>query len=371
MAVNHKDAFPISLKKLNHNYKVGPLVGILTTKSSRWFRGNQTNFKDLIKTGIKYGVLIYVFTAESVDRKNKTVKGFLYLPNQNTWIVRKMPLPDVIYNRIPSRTEENRPLVKETIEFLINENIPFFNPHFFDKWTLYKWLKESPKFNKLLPETTTLTMENLIFFLNRYPMLYLKPIDGKAGIGFFKIDKKDNLYLLRYQSSKTTHYEEFNNVKSLIKTINHLTKSKKYIIQQGIKLNTYNGNPYDFRILVQKNGVGKWALSGIGVRVAGINSITTHVPRGGHIQSVHRVTNYDKKLIDELSNIAIDISKFIEEKSENNLGELSMDIGVDQNRNIWFFEANAKPMKFDEPNIRKISLQRLIQYFRYLSGFVK
>lgn len=47
-----------------------------------------------------------------------------------------------------------------------------------------------------------------------------------------------------------------------------------------------------------------------------------------------------------------------------------MDLGIDKNGDIWFFEANAKPMEFDEPNIRQTSLLRLLQYFRYLSGFV-
>lgn len=30
-----------------------------------------------------------------------------------------------------------------------------------------------------------------------------------------------------------------------------------------------------------------------------------------------------------------------------------MDLGIDDLGEIWFFEANAKPMKFDEPQIRK------------------
>jgi hypothetical protein len=43
-----------------------------------------------------------------------------------------------------------------------------------------------------------------------------------------------------------------------------------------------------------------------------------------------------------------------------------LDLGCDERGNIWFFEANAKPMKFDEPEIRKLSLNRIFQYGRFL-----
>ncbi|UUZ93289.1 YheC/YheD family protein [Paenibacillus sp. P25] len=47
---------------------------------------------------------------------------------------------------------------------------------------------------------------------------------------------------------------------------------------------------------------------------------------------------------------------------------MSMDLGVDTNGDLWFFEANSKPMKFDEPPIRKKSLENLIRYSLYLSN---
>ncbi|MNE78462.1 hypothetical protein D3C80_1748710 [compost metagenome] len=46
---------------------------------------------------------------------------------------------------------------------------------------------------------------------------------------------------------------------------------------------------------------------------------------------------------------------------------MSMDLGIDTEGSMWFFEANAKPMKFDEPHIRKKSLERIFQFSHYLS----
>ena len=64
---------------------------------------------------------------------------------------------------------------------------------------------------------------------------------------------------------------------------------------------------------------------------------------------------------------ALVIAKQIEKASGNSLGDLSLDLGVDTAGQLWFFEANSKPMKFDEPHIRKKSLTNLIQYCIHLS----
>lgn len=374
---NSKELYPIRIKRLNKFLKVGPIVGILTINGPNGFKGNKNNYKSIIEMGIKAGVFVYVFAAESIDTINKTVKAHIFLPKQNRWITKTMPLPDVVYNRVPYRKDEEKKIVKEVINFLKNENIPFFNPYFFNKWALYQWMKESNEFKKLIPDTEILSKVNLYNLLKNKSILYLKPINGKAGLGFIKIEKKENNFDLKYQFKKGTINKSFSSFYKLWDSIIQLTANKEYIIQSGIELNTYYDSPYDIRILVQKNGYGKWLVSGIGIRVAGKESITTHVPRGGYIESIDRVFNqvygpyYSDDLKQEISDLAIRISQYIEKRISYPLGELSLDLGIDKNGNIWFFEANSKPMEFDEPNIRETSLLRLIQYFRYLSGFTE
>ncbi|WP_339060149.1 YheC/YheD family protein [Tepidibacillus marianensis] len=369
--------YPIRLMKKNNQYKAGPFIGILTTKSNRGFRGNAKNFIDIIQMGQKAGVFIFVFPAETVDKIKKTVTAYLYDSTSKKWTTRILPFPDVVYNRIPSRKEEDRPVVQEMLDYFSKEKVPLFNPYFFNKWTLFEWLKENQELAKLAPDTAILKEENLKFYLQKYPMLYLKPVDGKAGIGFIKIDKKDTTFYLTYQTHHMTYHQQFKNFQSLWNKTRLLVGERKYIIQQGIFLNTYHNQSYDLRVLVQKNGKNVWKVTGIGARVAGNHSITTHVPQGGTIQSIDQVLN-ETFAHEELSNewkhktsqLAIKIAEHIERKMGFPLGEMSMDWGIDKNGNLWFFEANAKPMEFDEPQIRQTSLLRLIQYFRYLSGFV-
>lgn len=372
-AQNTREAFPIRLVENNNKYKFTPIVGILTVDGPRGFKGNRKNYREIIETGYKKGVLVYVFTAESIDFQENYVNAYLFLPHKRKWIRRDMPLPDVIYNRIPYREDETRSEVKEVLDFIETEKIPFFNPHFFDKWTLNQWLKDAPQLKRFVPETVTINPRNFQRLLNTNRTLYLKPIHGKAGVGFIKIEKRKNLYKLTFQSKHGVGFKTYRDIRSVWLSINNYIKINEYLLQKGIDLSTYNGNPFDVRVLVQKDAQGKWGLSGIGIRVAGSQSITTHVPRGGYIESVDTVftrtfgPEYLKEWKRTIAVIAIRIAKFIEQKSGYQLGEMSLDLGIDNQGDIWFFEANSKPMEFDEPTIRRTSLLTLIDYFSYLA----
>ncbi|WP_374725886.1 YheC/YheD family protein [Paenibacillus sp. P22] len=145
-----------------------------------------------------------------------------------------------------------------------------------------------------------------------------------------------------------------------------------YIAQQGIDLALYQERRFDLRALVQKNGSGQWAVSGIGARLAGSRSITTHVPRGGSIEDPEKLLQHAfgpqeaRELMSKARSACVQLARQIETASGQSHGEMSMDLGVDVEGGLWFFEANAKPMKFDEPHIRKKSLERIFQYGSYL-----
>jgi hypothetical protein len=147
-----------------------------------------------------------------------------------------------------------------------------------------------------------------------------------------------------------------------------------YIIQQGIDLATFNNKLFDVRLLAQKNGRGEWDVTGMGIRLAGSGKITTHVPRGGSVQSPEEVLtaafpHYSpENILISIHHMALRIARSLE-KEWPALGEVSMDIGIDKTTRIWFIEANAKPGKFDEPHIRKLSLRRIVEYAQHQANF--
>lgn len=373
--MNH--LLPVRLEKTNKGtYQMGPFVGILTSEGGSPFRGNHQNFIDLINLGKKMGVTVYVVTPRGLQYGNSVVMGYLFKKGENkeNWVPTILPLPNVIYNRIPTRIAEQKAEVQSAIQLINEREIPFFNPSFFNKWTLFQYLINSPE-KKYLPATLQLDqISSLQKMLQSFPSVMLKPTDGKAGNGMMKVTRQKKNYSLFYQASQHRKNLTFSSLPALWSHIRSLQQGKSYLIQQAIQLAQFEGSPYDVRMLLQKNGKGDWGVSGTGIRVAGKQAISTHVPMGGRIENIAKVLpasfpNRESEILGNLKKMGLRISKLIEEKSVGTFGEMSMDIGLDVDGNPWFFEANAKPMKFDEPEIRETSLQRIIEYSLYLSGF--
>lgn len=370
---------PIRVQQTTTNkVRLGPFIGILTSDGQRRFRGNHKNFADLIRMGHKMGVAIFVLTPSSFRKDSHFVQGFLLDPNskRNRWLKAKLPFPHVIYNRIPDRLAEQQKKEQSILQQLqAMPHIHLFNPSFFDKWSISQFLLKNEEWRYLIPKTKPLNQIHVLKTMtNQYPILYAKPIHEKAGIGLMKIVTDQGQYRLIYQDQQGRQHYKLNSLEQLWHLIVAKKKQQDYILQQGIPLIRYQQRPCDFRILVQKNQQGSWQVTGIGVRVAGKNAISTHVPRGGSIANVHHVLkavfpkNHDY-IYKRLQQTAIGIAKLIEKAHWTPLGEMSMDIGIEKNGRMWFFEANSKPMKFDEPAIRTRSLKQIIDYSLYLSGF--
>ncbi|MRN52993.1 YheC/YheD family protein [Paenibacillus monticola] len=356
-----------------------PVIAILTTSDKqRQFCGNRNNFRDIIRTGKELGYLVYVVTVRDLKLDERIVNGYVPSPSGRVWYNIPVPLPQIIYNRIPTREREERePVVRKIAQCLEHPDMHLYNPFFFNKWDLFEWLKGSRATTKHIPKTRRLRSSNtLTTMLKNHASLYLKPEDGKAGKGIMRLRYRSDVslpYRLQIQSDKRNLTYKAASMDRLWARIGKEKGATHYIVQQAIELATHRGRPFDLRVLLQKNGRGAWAVTGIGARLAGARSITTHVPRGGSIEepaSMLEGTFGPERAATILKNVpttALLIARQIERASDSILGEMSMDLGVDEEGGLWFFEANSRPMKFDEPAIRKLSLERIFQYSQHLA----
>ncbi|MDQ0897006.1 MULTISPECIES: YheC/YheD family protein [unclassified Paenibacillus] len=363
-----------------HEIRQKPTLAILTIKDSkRVFRGNLDNFRDLIQTGERLGVDVYIVTTKDFTLSSPEIYGYRFNDETRKWSRELVPAPQVVYNRIPYRKMEMKPEVQQTIQACNrSSSIHLFNPSFFNKWTLFGWLNSAKESKPYMPDTQQLNSANdLTQLLRKHAVLYLKPVKGKAGRGIMRIDrltaaKGRSNYRLSRQDDKKMAYSYHNSTDELWNEWNKHRGNHDYIVQQGIALTRYKDRAYDLRALIQKTSKGAWSVSGIGARVAGRASITTHVPRGGSIDEPRKLltsvfgATEAKNILTRVRKAAVTLAAQIERSSGNQLGEMSMDIGVDTAGHIWFFEANSKPMKFDEPKIRQKSLERIIRYSLYL-----
>jgi hypothetical protein len=354
------------------------VMAILTMDDTdKGFRGNRRNFIDIIEVGKHAKILVYVTTSTHLKLHAKKIIGFTYDAESKMWDRKYFKLPDVVYNRIPFREDEWIPEVQHKItECLNHPYIRLFNSSFFNKWTLFKWLSKDKRTRRFVPITRKYKDDiYLIPLLKKFSFLYLKPEKGKAGMGIMRIRRLPNRklrYSIDVQEKTGNHVYRYATVSQLKDKIRQFSEHEDYIVQQGIQLAHLYRRPFDLRVLVQKNNKGQWAISGIGARLAGEMSITTHVPRGGSIEDPRRllIASFSsikaKRILGGVRRSALVIAKQIERGAQTELGELSLDLGVDKFARLWFFEANSKPMKFDEPQIRKKSLERLMQYCNFL-----
>ncbi|WP_234032659.1 YheC/YheD family protein [Paenibacillus faecalis] len=355
-----------------------PVVAILTMHDSeRQFRGNRQNFHEIIKTGKDKGYLVYVVTVRDLKLKADTIRGFISNGDPHTWEQRMFPLPQVIYNRIPYREDEIKPRVRRKIkQCILHPHIEIYNPFFFNKRKLITWLCKSQLTRKWAPITKKLKgLPSLYDMIRRCSYLYLKPEEGKAGQGIMRLKyqkSKPMPYRLQIQNNKNSITYKSASLERVWGRICKETKGAPYIIQQGIELTAVHGRAFDLRLLVQKSDLGVWGVTGIGARMAGTRSITTHVPRGGTIEDPEKLlpslfgSEETEVILNKVRNAAVHIAKQIEWGCRYKLGEMSMDLGLDTSGGLWFFEANSRPMKFDEPSIRKRSLERIFDYCDYL-----
>lgn len=365
--------------------KVGPILGILSTPRlhSSPINSNQSeSFAEIIKVAKGMNCMAFVFNPCEIDWDKKAVWGYYY--NDRTkpaqWERQLFPLPNVIYNRIPNRTLENREDIKDNLSMLKKKyGARFFNPCFLDKWKTHAILNSNRHSRAFLPKTNRLNSPIVIAeMLERFRSVYLKPCANSLGNDIFRVSKKEGKFHFIHQTLNQTTREGL--VPNCAAVASELPANiNEYLVQQDIRLARFKGRAFDLRVLVQKNKKGIWSKTGVAARIAGEKSITTHVFYGGYRSAAESVISAAAKkyrfsyadVKNQLNKMQTLIPEVIENAYSEPFGEIEMDVGVDSKGKVWFLEANSKPFRFDEPLIRAKSLVRLIHYVRYLDSRCK
>src|SRR5690606_5523490 len=155
---------------------------------------------------------------------------------------------------------------------------------------------KSSRTRPFIPTTRRLVnVSGLGRLMQRHSYLYLKPESGKAGKGIMTVrvqHEKTLPYRRKIQEDKTSSTYNCASLQKLWSRIQKQSGGAAYIAQQGILLASFKDRRFDLRALVQKNKLGVWELTGLGARLAGATSITTHVPRGGRIEDPEKLLTY-------------------------------------------------------------------------------
>lgn len=344
-------SLPFSVKKSGN--RVGPLIGILTgSAKDHTFIGNLSGLKRILASLRNKGALGIVITPNSIKEQH-SVEGFTFYQPLQKWIKLCTPLPNAVYNRIPYRRMENEQQFFEVATFFKTKDIPFFNPYFFSKWKVYQILKKNEFVSSFLPETTLLNQKSdLEQMIMKHQDLYLKSSNGHKGICLYRLKKYKNNLFVETPNEK----QSYPSPSSFWEKNEDVFVQEDYILQKAIQADTFEGKRYDLRLLCHYDEKGH-SISGIGVRVAGDNEVTTHVPNGGSIIPYEFVrSRFDEGILQQL---VFEIGKELEKQTGEFIGEFSIDLGRSVDGAIFIYEINSKPMVFDEVDIRKKGLENL------------
>ncbi|WP_409345289.1 YheC/YheD family protein [Paenibacillus sp. MBLB4367] len=309
-------------------------------------------YAKLCSAGEALGVGVFVFSPGRFDPASGTVTGFTFdLPSQ-TWSRRKLALPKLVYDRSfytdSSQYVRHRTAVHELQRL---SPIKLLGRSLSGKWEVQRSLAADPLLRPHLPKTERLrSMNQLEGWLNDRGEAFLKPDAGTHGKGALHVSAcDDGRFLLTGRDRHNRVVSEgFGTLPKLLEHIGRRTVGSRYLIQQYLTLASQSGDAFDIRSLVQKDGTGRWQLTGMAVRRGQPGSVTSNLHGGGHAEELLPFLQSEfgsrtaQSLALKLHQLSLRISETLEEHY-GRLAELGIDLGVDRSGNVWIIEVNSKP----------------------------
>ncbi len=339
-----------------------PIIGIMVTK--RKFR------KRILKIYQRYHNLklkLYAFTPSDIHWKEQRIIGLSL--KKGKWKQSSFSFPHAVYNRC-----FNKKLITiQRLEKVIGRNKCFNNINFFNKWDLYNLLKQS-NLKPYVPDTFLYNEVKISELLEKYRLVYIKPIYGFKGTSVYRVELTDNEDIHISLHSLAPRYICRKN-ESIQEKLDELLGQKNYMVQQGIHMNLLDHQHFDIRVLVQKDILGKWMISTITCRVAYEHYFNTSM-----CESICDVAEilprlFSPEKINEILQSLFEVSVKAAQEAEIQmglLGELSVDFVLDKQSDLWIIELNGKPQKNIYKDIKSFKHKKLIygrpvEYAYYLS----
>jgi hypothetical protein len=365
--------------------RLGPLVGVLTSGGGATARpfGSRTGFiREILRAG-QGKAYVFAFTPRDVHWEQNTVLGYFAEPSGG-WSRKTVPLPDVVYNRLASRSFDVSAGMEQLKSRFLKKNIPVFNWSFYNKWDVYRMLENEKDAYRHIPDSTlNPTPERFKDMVSRHRFLYLKPTGGSLGKGIYRVTYAPGKgYAVQFRRNGRNALIRHAKFADLLQRLGagH-GRLRNYVVQKGIRLISMDGSPLDFRFHLVRDGANRWVVAGIGAKKAGKGSVTTHIRNGGTLMTPeqalwHVFGDRGGDLLQRMKEVSIKLAEAIQRNSRHHVGELGFDLGIDTSEDIWMFEANSKPGRsiFKHPLLKnegKQALALLYNHCLYLAKFRK
>jgi hypothetical protein len=305
-------------------------------------------FTEIAIQAVAQGMICYRFIPSNINPFSQRVTGCVFDSTTNQWKHDIFPIPNVLYDRCFYGEDVHSKQCISIVTWLKERQDIFFLGYGLpDKFELYNVLKLSSLY-PYLPPTKIISDSNMVMKeLILQEKLVLKPINGSQGNGIFYLELKGPSIGVKTFNRNQHIHKSFSDQKKFLTWIDLLLSKKGYLVQPYLELINERMEPFDIRILLQKEFDGSWSERGRGIRSGHPDGILSNLSAGGHISSFEKwKENLSPKLIGfletEISDLLLKIPGILEEAFLP-LFELGIDIGVTRNGSIWILDINSKP----------------------------
>lgn len=341
----------------NGTFIIGPVIAVLLGKKllQRYAKGLKVreSLDFYSEAGQKAGVLVYFFNLDDIDLTNKSVNGLIRIRDKKGFsYIKKQPLPvpDAIHNRLAVakgsiNDKKLNELENSVPDIKIINRITKIN-----KWKIYKILSRDKSASVYLPKTLKFqSPKNITDMLKEFPFVILKPVGRSLGLGVIKIIKLSSDNFKAYYNLNGKNLSIQGNMDFILDNLKKVMGKRLYIVQQGISLTTFEDCPFDLRVTMQKDSSSNWTLSRWYARVAAKHSIVTNLAAGGRGVKITKALysslgSKTEMTLNKIYKASLVICKALDEKIKD-IGDLGLDIGIDEDGNPYLIEVNFRDFK--------------------------
>lgn len=139
-------------------------------------------------------------------------------------------------------------------------------------------------------------------------------------------------------------------------------------MQKYINSRTNHNDPFDCRVIVQKNRHGKWEIAQILIRTGIGQKVVSNTSKGGGISYPkqflkHNFKDQWKEVYKDIKNSSLKLAYKFEEIKKTPTMDLGLDIGIEKDGSLYLFEIN------NGSNIKRLVAESAIlrvEYYLYL-----
>lgn len=243
--------------------------------------------------------------------------------------------------------------------------------HIANKWVKTVATLRDPAVASHVPDTRRMNRATLAKMLDRYGMVYVKPVAGTFGRGVMRIERTPG-HRQPYSCHSGLSKRRFATFGGLYGHLSRTKRRRPYLAQRGVHLLKTKGRRFDIRVMVQKNPSGAWEPTGVIARVAQKGKAVTNYHDGGTPIALSRLLRPKlgpagaKQAESRLRALGLRSAKALA-RAYPRINMVGADIGLDRALRPWIIELNTSPDPYLFRHLRDKSTHRkVMRYARAL-----